>query len=272
MASPTFVPIDPPLAEDKLRLLTPEQLRNRDILDPRFAGFDPRFDWHAFVELEAANPRLIAALDKISIHPLGQQVIRQAFALHQKLLEQGESDPAVAAQLGHTNPKIMVGESFERTGSSPSAGRVDINFSELDARPYFGTDCHTHSMQPDSVLFHEFGHLADAFNVLPAYSAKREEILQDNLAMRSAVLRYAGLDPQKPYRLDEVNPVQRAILDRLANERESMDERAVLRVTNDYLRSVGEPERSLVPQFFLEQPESPSYCPMSARNTPPILR
>lgn len=260
------IPVAPPLSAEAITNLTTEQLRNREILDPNYAGFDSGFNWRSVVKLETDNPKIAEALDKISSTPLGQHVLRQAYAIHQSLLRQANDNPDIRRQLGDIGSQLVLSEG--PSTRSNGIGIVTINTSELAARPYFDKNGVRQPMTLEHVLFHEFTHLADAFGIDPAYDGKRTQIRSENMAMRAAILSHAGLDPNQPYRLDQVSEAQRASLTHLALERETLAEQATLRLTNSYLASVGQPERSLTPQFLIEQQEASS--PQAPRPYPRV--
>jgi hypothetical protein len=79
-----YFPIGKIITAKQLEAYTPQQLQNRSLDDPRYAGFDAHFDWHRYIQVNVKNTVLAASvvkvLDQISQTPEGQQMLRQALA------------------------------------------------------------------------------------------------------------------------------------------------------------------------------------------------
>ncbi len=79
------IPVGKEITVEELRRWTPWKIQNRDLNDPRFAGYNEQFNWHTFLTIHIADPEVASnvsrALDHIAATAEGQQTIRQAYAM-----------------------------------------------------------------------------------------------------------------------------------------------------------------------------------------------
>ena len=81
----SYIPVGTPVDAESLDRMSQQQLTQRTILDPRFAGYQADFRWEDHIDLHIKDnilrTRVIGSLNQFSKTPEGQHVIRQASAM-----------------------------------------------------------------------------------------------------------------------------------------------------------------------------------------------
>ena len=262
---------------EALRALTEKQLQERTIEDPKYAGFDPKFDWHTYISIDDLPPALklevSASLDLQSKTERFQHSVRQSFAIRASIMKdpttrQLLNNPAMSAMFANpafqgtaNNPKISIRERptgqttvAEGTSTAPVLGIVFIDREEIRLREFLGKDGNYNHVSLHSAIGHEFDHLMDGFYSLPAYRPFLQERAIGFAQELANVYTAAGIriaDPQTLKTSICALPLEKRIrllqqIFDIAERRDAAVEFTAIIRNNDYQREdLHEPERAL---------------------------
>ena len=148
------LPVDRPITADMLLTYTPEELVNRPILHPDFAGFDPDFRYyeHVLVSLDGeANRMVTETLEQLAQTPEGQQLMRQASALNK--IKSG----APAVLIANPPPEIAP----ESSHYNPRFGWLKVDYGQVMNSEYQTTDGQWMDFSIQRTVIHELFHAAN---------------------------------------------------------------------------------------------------------------
>lgn len=204
------------ITPEELLKIPQDQLINRSLKDPRYAGYDPNFNWREYLNLRPKDSPLYASvaaeLDRYAGNENGQHVIRQMGAMQNLRFEQTlDKAPGFAMETFDMSasgqvitPVLLLEEpSNEYGGSAFYDGSGMIVLIDRDAKNTFYSleDNQKHENGYPQLFNHEFGHAMDPiscphnFAAEKAYKHAAKEAQQLKLA--SDVLR-PPLGPYQP--------------------------------------------------------------------------
>ena len=157
MTEPFYIPVGTKLTRSVLKNITPEQMRSREIFDPRFVGFEADFEWRDYITVTMPNSvlrnRVIGSLDQFAQTPEGQHVIRQAGAM-QNYREYGQIDP-------HGKPQARV-TITDGAVNQHLSGVISSNLAQIYRNEYRGADGQYYDWSVQGTVLHELSHAMDA--------------------------------------------------------------------------------------------------------------
>lgn len=159
-----YVPVGTVFTKQEIGNLSLRELQNRDILDPRFAGFDPHFNWRDYLNLNIMHEHLAApieiALDQFSKTERGQHLMRQSLAM-QSFRDTGNvplGDALLAPETQKHRVTIELGKTSE---FNRITGTVSIEMVQRNPEEYKTTDGGYANFTYQDILYHELSHAAD---------------------------------------------------------------------------------------------------------------
>lgn len=166
------VPVGTELSESEWRQWSQQELENRELRDPRFAGYDPHFDPSHYVRIDVRNPdtrkKVAGTIAQFASTPDGQWKLRQAQAMQAYRAEHGswgEPDASGHVRIGITdahNPRQFNPLNINRTSNSDiTTGTIHLERDTIENVEYRGTDGRYYDESYQDVLGHELSHLGD---------------------------------------------------------------------------------------------------------------
>lgn len=237
-SAPLF-PVGRELFAHDMAQLTDAQVERRRIYDPRYAGFEPSFNWRQHVRVELSDPvlrdQVEASLDQFARTELGQHTLRQAHAM------QAYRDGAgvlTSAQLT-SRSRITITDGAENENRfDPSSGRLLLHRESIVAVEMLRQNGRYSDASVQGTLFHELCHAGDGFLTPQNQQAYRDSRLQRDLRLeRDLDMAWDSLSPQawqaRATAVEEKTHYAAA-------------EYAVIDATNQFMhRYYNEPERAL---------------------------
>lgn len=155
-----YFPVGRSVSTEELRQYSDAQLENRDLNDPRFAGFDRNFNWRDYISVGPDMPDTVRAnieqsLDQIASTPEGQHTLRQAYAM-QHARDQEARGP-------HVPPRRI---SIALTTSSVSEadihnGTIRLRLSDIENGYFTDPSGNAWQYSFQHIIYHELCHMKD---------------------------------------------------------------------------------------------------------------
>lgn len=159
MADAFYIPVGTKLTPAFLRTISLEQMKSREVFDPRYAGFEADFEWQRYLDVTIPDSplrtRVIGALDQFARTPEGQHMIRQAGAM-QNYRIYGKTDPKHRPQA-----RVPIGDGITNL-HMPSNGAITYNLQDIVSFEYRGMDGQYYDWSVQHIVFHELSHSMDA--------------------------------------------------------------------------------------------------------------
>lgn len=159
-----YVPIGTRYTRDELNNLGLMDLTNRDIRDPRYAGFDPDFNWRDYVTVNIRSPEfraeVEASFDQLAQTPEGQHLMRQALAM-QVFRNTGAVITPPFDPADYQGHRIDIRNREGPSQFLPHTGTVQLNRAQMRQYEYLGSDGSYHDLRIQHLLVHEMAHAAD---------------------------------------------------------------------------------------------------------------
>lgn len=165
-----YIPVGSRFTREQVDNMSQSQLSRREILDPKFAGFDPKFDWHNYIQIDMkpglARAEAEVTLNQMSQTPEGQHILRQAFAMQQFRDSTTQVDHRVVItdqnrrHFTRDERNQATSDSFYQNSGVVFLAPGDRHYTEY---PTLNGGSHPFSVQ--STLVHELLHAADALVV-----------------------------------------------------------------------------------------------------------
>ena len=233
MTGRIYFPVGEEASVDVLKHFDWKDMQQRSLNDPRFAGCEPGFDWHKYIELrfndDALAKEVSDTLDQFAKTPEGQQTIRQAHAMQNYRIRTGQTRYA-KDQKGalYITDKALVGQ----TAFMPEMNAINVFKDELLNQSMLGVDGHYHHTSLQAALYHELCHAKDGFDTKVQEDRYYNVVKRDEFAQEMA-------------RVDPQNDV--AVGHHINEKEHSIEEYPVILETNAFMQKYyGEVPRALV--------------------------
>lgn len=243
-----YIPVGTRFTREQIENLSQSQLAKRDILDPKFAGFDPNFDWHKYIHLDMKPglPRAEAEVtfNQMSQTPEGQHIMRQAFAM-QEFRDAGTQVDHRVVITGQKHRHILPAERADATNDVflVQSGVVYLAPGDRHYVEYPTLNGNFHPFSVQSTLVHELIHAADAL-IVPGNPVSKVFENDLNSALLIAERDFARQNPKiSKNGNEEFEKLGNKIYEAVSA---SVLEHAAIRAANTYLlKYYGTPERAI---------------------------